>query len=304
MDKTMKTPVLLLLYNRPEYTQKLVERLRSIKPSLVYISMDGAKDNEVDRIAVDSVRKIVQSIDWTDNIITLINETNKGCRLSVSSAITWFFKQVDEGVILEGDCIPHEDFFTFSAELLEKYRDDNKIMHIAGSNFTNQKYHFEHSYSFASIPHVWGWATWKRAWQQFDLSILERLEAIKSMRFFNDNNIEDYWQHIFSELSTTHKSSWAYIWVLTLLMNKGLAIYPANNMVTNIGALGVHNNKDENNLSLNIPNQRLGKLNHPSDISLDNSLDSFSYYNVFNPRSDVYELKPVSLITKLKGLLL
>lgn len=107
------SPVLLLLYDRPDYTQRLVECLRRVRPKNIYISIDGAKDNDADRQAVSEVYKLVQTIDWTKNVKTLTHENNKGCRLSVSSAISWFFEQVDEGIVLEDDCLPHPDFFRF-----------------------------------------------------------------------------------------------------------------------------------------------------------------------------------------------
>lgn len=156
------------------------------------------------------------------------------------------------------------------------------MMHIAGSNFTKHNYHFENSYGFSSIAHVWGWATWKRAWQKFKLEP-DEISNLDTIRFFTDENINSYWKAILRQTIASQTNTWDYSWVLTILRNQGLCIYPSVNLVTNIGIYGTHGKYSHGNPSLNIPAEALGEISHPQNIKLDRSLDSFSHYNVFDP---------------------
>jgi hypothetical protein len=139
--------------------------LAAIKPRQLFVAADGPRpeiDGEYDKC--DKVRSIVDSINWECEIKTLFRESNLGCRKAVSNAISWFFQSVEEGIILEDDCLPSPSFFfTFCAEMLQRYRHDEKIMMISGNNFQNGIRRGNASYYFSQIPNIWGWATWKNA---------------------------------------------------------------------------------------------------------------------------------------------
>jgi hypothetical protein len=167
-----KTPILFLVFNRPETTKFVFESIRSVKPAKLYICADGPRPNvENDKIHCSAVRKIVSNIDWECEVKTLFRIENKGCGKGVSEAITWFFSNEEEGIILEDDCLPNDSFFYYCSDLLDKYRFDTRIMHIGANNFLDDTISVENDIYFSSISHIWGWATWKRAWDSYDFKL-------------------------------------------------------------------------------------------------------------------------------------
>ena len=176
----MKTPVLILAFNRPDKVQQVIDCVRAYAPSQLFLSVDGPRPDrseEADR--VQEVRDLVNSINWPCEVHTLFQPENKGCRQAVSEAITWFFEHVPEGIILEDDCIPHSSFFPYCEELLEKYRHEESVMMIAGSNLVPEYFkQLESSYAFSHFALIWGWATWRRAWRKMDVHV-SQLDAFK-----------------------------------------------------------------------------------------------------------------------------
>jgi hypothetical protein len=144
------------------------ERIRAIKPHKLFIAADGPRlDRSAEIEKCLQAREIISQIDWQCELKTLFKAENSGPFWGPVSAISWFFKEVEEGIILEDDCLPDLSFFTFCEQLLEYYRNETKIMHISGSNFQFGQKHGKDSYYFSKYTHVWGWATWKRAWQHY-----------------------------------------------------------------------------------------------------------------------------------------
>lgn len=172
MTKSFNVPILFIIFNRPETTKAVFHEIRKNQPFQLFVAADGPRREIFEDIEnCRKVREIIQLIDWECNVQTLFRDENLGCKIAVSSAIDWFFSQVDEGIILEDDCLPDQSFFPFCQELLEKYRYDAKIMMIGGSNFQFNKNKFEYSYYFSRYFHIWGWASWKRAWQFYDVEM-------------------------------------------------------------------------------------------------------------------------------------
>ncbi len=175
----LRTPVLLVIFNRPKTTQLVFEAIRRAKPARLYIAADGPRKNvESDIKNCAEARKIVEQIDWDCAVQTLFRNGNVNCGRGPSSAFTWFFEHEEEGIILEDDCLPSQSFFWFCQELLEYYRDDTRVMHIGGNNFLNGwKKDNDYSYYFSRSGHIWGWATWRRAWKMFDFNIKNYAKA-------------------------------------------------------------------------------------------------------------------------------
>jgi hypothetical protein len=166
------TPILFLIFNRPDTTDKVFEKIREIQPRQLFISADGPRpDRKDEREKCEEARKVIQKIDWKCELKTNFSEKNLGCRVGVSSGIDWFFSQVSKGIILEDDCLPDASFFNFCKVLLEYYRNDERIMHIGGINVQDGRMRGTASYYFSKISHIWGWATWKRAWEKYDVNI-------------------------------------------------------------------------------------------------------------------------------------
>ncbi|MFD1140186.1 hypothetical protein ACFQ4C_03665 [Larkinella insperata] len=173
----------------------------------------------------------------------LKREENVGCGLGVSGGITWFFENEPMGIILEDDCVPTPAFFAFCAEMLLRYQDDERVMHISGTRW-NEEYPIEQPYFFTAIGHIWGWATWRRAWQQYDYQMAtwpadKRTNLIR--QFFSNRRHIQYWETCFDTVyDQTEKHTWDYQWQYTLFRSGGLSITPQKNLIQNIGTEGVH----------------------------------------------------------------
>ncbi|PGH37845.1 MAG: hypothetical protein CRN43_18725 [Candidatus Nephrothrix sp. EaCA] len=272
----METPVLFILFNRPDTTAAVFDAIRKAKPKKLYIAADGPRKGNIDDIvSCMQTRSVVEHIDWDCKAERRFLDENAGCRMAVSSAITWFFDQEEEGIILEDDCLPHPSFFPFCETLLAQYRDNHSIMHITGNNFQFGKKYGDASYYFSTIAYIWGWASWRRAWEKYDVSLNDFptfLRHPKRSAFFLNKASEYYWldaiyrvytgasknliirtlnfikQLIFPILLTNkvfmnrafigaHKNSttWDFQWGYTIIKNHGICIVPQVNLVSNIG---------------------------------------------------------------------
>lgn len=235
----LTTPVLFLIFNRPDKTQKVFNAIRQAKPKQLFIAADGPRpDREGEIEECQKARQIATSVDWDCEVKTLFRDKNLGCKIAVSSAIDWFFKNVEEGIILEDDCLPSQSFFWFCQELLEYYRNDTRVMYISGDNFQFGHKRGEGTYYFSKYSHIWGWATWRRAWNFFDLNMnnFEEFETENQINnIFRIRQQQKYWMKFFQLAYDGKIDTWDYQWVYTCLINNGLCIMPNVNLVSNIG---------------------------------------------------------------------
>ena len=234
-------PILFLVFNRPLQTRASLERIREARPLVLYVHCDGPRTHKTgEHDLVAQVRAIIQTeIDWNCKVVTLFREKNLGLREGVFDAINWFFEQEPEGIIVEDDCVPDLSFFQFCAELLERYREDEQVMHIGGSNlaekFTSDR---RESYVFSRFSFVWGWAGWRRAWKKMtlDLDGLGDFEQGQLYKQFVPNPLaRNYMLDKFRDTRQRKNNSWAYAWFYTILKNNGLCIVPCKNLVQNVG---------------------------------------------------------------------
>ncbi|GBR75494.1 hypothetical protein NO2_0163 [Candidatus Termititenax persephonae] len=219
-------PILFLIFNRLNTAKQVFSVIRQVQPKYLYVASDGPRvDKESEKKEVDSVRQyVLANVDWDCEVKTLFRDKNLGCGRAVSSAITWFFEQVEQGIILEDDVLPSKSFFTYCAELLDRYRDDEKIYHIAGCNVL-EDVGLKDSYYFALMPGVWGWATWRRAWQkyQYDVDVQSLTEFIKQRKI---NSVSPrrcdrrHWLNIFKSMQEHKIDTWDYQWVYTVFRSK------------------------------------------------------------------------------------
>ncbi len=280
------TPILFLVFNRPDTTKQVFEAIRKAKPTKLFVAADGPRlDKEGENEKCEEVRKIATQIDWDCELTTLFREENFGCGKSVSEAITWFFEHVEEGIILEDDCLPAESFFNYCTELLHKYRNDEKIMHIGGSNFQNGIKRGGGDYYFSSIPHIWGWATWKRAWDKYDFTLNgyydnDCLEMLNNL--YRKNHIINYWINIFNAMSKGMIDTWDYQWHYTLLENNGMSISPNINLVSNIGfGIDATHTIEKNKLVSDLPIFEITNLKHPVKIIVSTIADDYTYKHIY-----------------------
>lgn len=230
------TPILLLVFNRPDETQRLFDVLQKLEPSKIYIAADGPRQDILGETnQCEKVKSIFEKIEWDCELRTLYREENLGCGLAVSSAISWFFEEVDRGIILEDDIIPDISFFRFCEICLQKYMSNKNIFQING--FSWEKVNTESSYSYSRYPVIWGWATWRDRWAKYSYVIrdLDKFKKSKKLNKITSNPLErrlHYWA--FRRIEEGF-DTWDFQWFYTVFNEQGLCISPRLNLVTNIG---------------------------------------------------------------------
>lgn len=233
----LKSPIVLIIFKRPHTTQRVFEKIRDAKPSKLFIIADGGR-NDAEKEKCLATRAIVEQVDWNCELFKNYSDSNLGCAKRVSSGLDWVFSQVEEAIILEDDCLPHSSFFRFCEELLEKYRNDNRISSISGQNvqFGNQV--TNHSYYFSRYNHCWGWATWRRAWQHFDFH-MQHWTDVKNMNLLRsvleDANSLQTWTKILDSAYNGELDSWATRWTLSCWLQSSFGIISNVNLISNIG---------------------------------------------------------------------
>jgi len=300
------TPILFLIFNRPDTTQKVFNAIRKAKPKQFFIAADGSPpDREGEIEKCQKSRKIATSVDWDCEVKTLFRDKNLGCKIAISSAIDWFFENVEEGIILEDDCLPHQSFFWFCQELLEYYRNDTRIMHISGDNFQFGRKRGEGSYYFSKYSHVWGWATWRRAWKCFDINMksFEEFKAENQINsIFQSKQQQKYWIKNFELTYNGKINTWDHIWLYTCFINNGLCIMPNKNLVSNLGFSkeGLHT-KDKNSIFSEMEAEEITEIIHPKFILTDQEADFFTSKLCFSDESIYKRLtnKALRMIKKL-----
>lgn len=252
----LQVPVLLLIFNRPETTQQVFNTIRAARPTQLYVAADGPRRGFTeDQDQCDQARRIATAVDWDCRLQTLFRDRNLGCGPAVSSAISWFFDGVEEGIVLEDDCVPSASFYRFCAALLDYYRDQPRVMHISGDNYQYGRRRAAASYYFSKYTHTWGWATWRRAWKHYDFTLIPEADRL----------------HV-----------WDAQWLFSVQKAGGLAALPNANLVSNIGAgpQATHSHAVERFLFL--PAQDIEfPLVHPNRIEPDNAADRLTYYANF-----------------------
>ena len=285
----MKSPVLLLIFNRPETTQKVFNAIRSARPKKLYVSADGPRSDEMDeREKCEEARKVATSVNWPCEVKTLFRDENLGCKRSVSSGIDWFFGNEEEGIILEDDVLPTPSFFQFCDELLEGYREDDRISMISGCNFTSAHFDIENSYDFSIFTMIWGWASWRRSWKYYDVKMKDwplwqesgELEKLSQ----GSNFFQRYWRDIFSKTHRGEIDTWDYQWLFSSWKNNTLSIIPRYNLTENIGfsSDATHTSgKTPKHVTESPPHEIDFPLNHPKSVERNLALDKDVSKNVF-----------------------
>jgi hypothetical protein len=229
------TPVLFLIFNRPETTIRVFQKIREAQPAKLYIAADGPRDNRAgERERCKEVRSIVTDIDWECEVRTLFREENLGCRIAVSSAIDWFFDNEEMGIILEDDCLPSSTFFGFCNDLLERYKNDQRVFIISGYNKQEIWKPENHDYFFSHLGGIWGWASWRRAWAHFDLE-MSKLDEFMEGKYFEYLFGSKVGKLRRNDVLYAPKSTWDYSWGFSRHLNSGLACVPSKNLISNIG---------------------------------------------------------------------
>tara|TARA_R110002020_G_scaffold268059_4_gene483228 strand:+ start:651 stop:1556 length:906 start_codon:yes stop_codon:yes gene_type:complete len=282
------TPVLLVIFNRPDCARRALEAVKNVLPSKLYISADGPRsDKPSDYQKCMETRKVVESIDWPCKVETLFRDKNLGCGKALAQAITWFFDREESGIIIEDDCIPDPSFFFFCDELLAKYKDDSRVMHISGINHNPKDVRDnDYSYFFSKLGHSWGWATWRRAWKFFDYS-MKNLEEVHKKGYFNDIYpnwiVRKYFQRKVIQTYKGEIDTWDYQWEFCRLIHSGLSITPTKNLVRNIGfgEDATHTFNEVSDIANVVVEKLKFPLQHPPFLIKDSKMENRYFFRMF-----------------------
>ena len=281
MIDQFEIPVLLVVFNRPDTALEVVRAIRQVKPRRVYIAADGPRPQKAgeDELCEETRQTVLKEIDWDCQIFTLFRETNVGCALGVSGAITWFFENEDMGIILEDDCLPSRSFFYYCEELLKYYYHDERIMHISGSNSQLGNRRGDATYYFSRYAEVWGWATWKRAWKLFDFEMKD-YNSLMASGFLRNNfspAVEARWKtNLDKVMSENPPSVWGYRWLYSTWKEGGLSITPNASLIKNIGfdERAVHT-KSSDNIFSKTKLEEITEIVHPAVMLPNVEADAF-----------------------------
>lgn len=285
-EERFNVPVLLVVFNRPKATKVTLDAIRQVKPTKLYVAADGPRKNKAGEAEVcKEVRDLVlNGVDWDCEVKTLFREENVGCGRGVSEAVTWLFDNEETGIIIEDDCVATKSFFYFCRDLLDYYKDNEKIMHIGGNNFQNGKKRGNASYYFSAYSHNWGWATWRNRWKKFDFNLDHLEDFEQSNRIYNISNRDEVRTFWIYQLQTNKKENkkvdiWDQQWLFSIWNANGVAVIPNENLVTNIGdGSDATHSFDKSSHLINIPAYEIKfPLKHPKSLDINREADDFSF---------------------------
>ncbi len=236
----MKSAILFLVFNRPDTTQQVLEAIRGARPPRLYVAADGPRpdrEGEAERCA--EVRRIATGVDWPCEVKVLFQDMNLGCRLGPVRGIDWFFEHEEEGIILEDDILPLSTFFPYCDELLERFRGEGRVGLVSGSNPISNRFVPPDSYFFSRAIRIWGWASWRRAWQHYDVD-MQAWPAWRDqggLRSISDGSrwFESHWRDLFELSYRGGVDWWSYQWVFACWYHGMVCILPADSQIHNLG---------------------------------------------------------------------
>jgi hypothetical protein len=284
----MKTPVALIIFNRPAQTQKVFEAIRQAKPPLLLVVADGAREDklaEAEKCA--AARAIIDRVDWDCEVLKNYSDINLGCGRRPATGLDWVFNTVEEAIVLEDDCVPHPTFFRYCEELLDSYRDDERVMAICGSNLQFGKRRTEYSYYFSRYSICWGWASWRRAWKYFDFDIKiwpEIRDRNLLMDILGDAHVAKVWQQTLQMTYDKQLECWDFQWTFANLIQSGLAVIPNVNLISNIGYTSeATHTREETCRYSEMPLEAMNfPLKHPPFVIRHAQADHFIEYTLYD----------------------
>jgi hypothetical protein len=270
-----RTPVVLLVYARPDTTRRLADLVCAAGPPCVLVVADGPRHHDEAALCAET-RAVIEQTDWPCDVLTNYADANLGLKRRVESGLDWALELVDEAIVLEDDCLPHPTFYRFCDELLERYRDEPSVLSISGNAFVPGD--GRASYRFSRYQHIWGWATWHRAWRLYDPE-LRRWPELRNAGWlegiFEDRASVDYWTYLF-EQTYARRHTWDYAWLLAAWAADGLSVVPDRNLVTNVGFRddATNTRPEQRNAFADLPVCAMDfPLRHPADVARDADAD-------------------------------
>ena len=300
----MITPVVYIVFNRPRQTRETFAAIRAQRPSTLFIIADGPRPGHpTDAENCAEVLRIVSKVDWPCEVFQNFSEVNLGCKQRVVTGLDWVFQTAERAIIIEDDCLPHPDFYRFCEELLARYENDSRVMVVTGDNFQEGRRRGTASYYFSKYPHVWGWATWRRAWEKNDSSMRfweDWKDSPKWKSLMPDSVEREHWSEVLNRAQKI--DTWDYPWAASVWYHGGLTATPNVNLVQNIGfgPDATHTVCEE--YQPNTRTQPLGSLTHPSAVEVDRKADQHLFDHHFGGIDKRWHRKLLRLPRRICGL--
>lgn len=295
----MKTPILFTTFNRPKETFKVFNVIKSIKPTVLYISSDGPRENNnEDRVNVLKCRSITKLVDWDCRLETLFRDENLGCKNAMSSSIDWFFSNEENGIILEDDCLPDPTFFNYCEILLNHFKDNEKIAMISGLNLIQNKLQIKDDITLSKYPFIWGWASWRRVWKEYDVNMKNWPRDKKTIisNVSKRNKTRKYLEKLLDRTYNQEIDTWDYQLYYLMLKKKMFCVVPKNNMITNIGfGINATHTKNKNSEKSLL---KKSSMNNNFSFQIDHNT-----IKKFNELLDHYEYPPHFYKNKINDLI-
>jgi len=280
----LDTPVALFLFNRPTMTAEVFARIARARPKRLLLIADGPRD-PAEAAVCQAAQAAVEKIDWDCQVVRNFSATNLGCRVRCSTGLDWVFDQCEQAIILEDDCVPCDSFFPFCDQMLAHYRDNQPIMHIAGTNQQPAGWSCRDSYYFSKYPNIWGWATWRRAWRTFDvdLNLWSAFRDAGRLTAICPDPLEaEMWTNHFDLVCFERFNTWDYQWTFNCWANNGLSVIPAVNLVSNVGCGPGATHTTKVDAFANRPTYELPfPLRHPKRMETLKSADVFTFEEAY-----------------------
>jgi len=274
---SLTTPIAFLIFNRPDTTKRVFEAIRQARPPLLLVVADGPRPGRPGEAELcNASRAIVERVDWPCRVLKNFSGENLGCKGRISSGLDWVFSEVEEAIILEDDCLPDASFFPFCQQLLERYRHDERVMMIGGTNYLLDRLKIPESYLFSRYFPIWGWATWRRAWEKYDISMKDwpRLKSDGQLQpLYSQGFMRNHVSRMFDAAYHERINTWDIQWFYSCLFNNGLSVIPQVNLISNIGLVGTHTSDDTRNNFFPVFPMNTEQLRHPELVSANFSYD-------------------------------
>lgn len=280
----LQTPVAFIIFNRPEETRRVFQTIAAVRPPRLLVVADGPRSAE-EAARCEATRAVIQEVDWDCEVLTNFADKNLGCRTRVSSGLDWVFQQCEEVIVVEDDCLPHPTFFPYCEELLARFREDERVGMICGSNFDAARKTTDNSYFFNLNVTAWGWASWRRVWQHYDveMKLWHELRETDWLEQLLVNPVAvRYWRETFDFTASGQADTWDYQFFFTWWARNALAAIPRENLVSNIGfGTSSTHTRDTLPTMANLPVKSLTfPLQHPRDVSIDREADQRAFKKI------------------------
>jgi hypothetical protein len=274
-----RVPVALFVFNRPEFTARVLSAIETARPPRLFVIGDGPRpDNPSDSELVVQTRALIEHIDWEVEVLTCYSDANLGCGRRIATGLDWVFANTDEAILLEDDCVPDPTFFRYCEELLRRYRDDERVQMVSGCNVLEPHVADPYSYYFSRCYHIWGWATWARAWQHYDFE-MKAWPGLRDTpwleRHLGSEQAALVARFLFDQTYADEAGQWDFQWVLAGWRRGGVSVTPGVNLVTNIGfGEGATHLQDPDHPRANLASGPMCfPLRHPPDVTVHQEAD-------------------------------